>query len=122
MGDPAATELVRRAHETVFGSHRVTRWPGSMSSEDFPILADGAAGSAIPTVYWMLGCIGKQQWASASVPGNHSPSFAPDAAQCLPTGITALVVAALAHLDPVDNPLEPKADPIVSCHPFAIAE
>jgi len=49
-------------------------------------------------VYWMLGCVGKRTWGQAAIPGNHSAAFAPDVGQSLPTGITALVVAALAHL------------------------
>ena len=97
--DPAATELVRRAHDAAFGAHRVTIWPGSMSSEDFPILADDGAGPGIPLVYWMLGCVGKRTWGQAAIPGNHSAAFAPDVGQSLPTGITALVVGARTHLE-----------------------
>ena len=116
--DPAATELVRRAHDAEFGAHRVTVWPGSMSSEDFPILADDGAGPGIPLVYWMLGCVGKREWVRGSSPANHSAAFAPDVGRSLPTGIAALVVGALAHL----NPLGSIADPFVSCHPFATPE
>jgi len=96
--DPAATDLVRRAHDAEFGSHRVTVWPGSMSTEDFPLLADGAGGPPIPMAYWMLGCVGKRQWVQPRIPGNHSAEFAPEVAQSLQTGITALVVATLAYL------------------------
>ena len=117
--DPAATELVRRAHDAEFGSHRVTVWPGSMSSEDFPLLADDGAGPVIPA--GVLDARLRRQTrvgAGGRVPGNHSAAFAPDVGRSLPTGIAALVVGALAHL----NPLGSIADPFVSCHPFATPE
>jgi hippurate hydrolase len=110
VSDPSATATARRAHEDAFGKHRVTTWPGSMSTEDFPLFAGPERGttSDVPTVYWMLGCVGKRRWAAASqgsaadrlttIAPNHSPEFAPDVVQSLPTGIAALVIAALAHL------------------------
>jgi metal-dependent amidase/aminoacylase/carboxypeptidase family protein len=106
----SATATVRRAHEDVFGKHRVATWPGSMSTEDFPLFADAKDGTLpdVPTAYWMLGCIGKRRWAAATrdpaadrltaIAPNHSPEFAPDVPDSLSTGISALVIAALAHL------------------------
>jgi hippurate hydrolase len=104
--DAAVTAGARAAHTDLFGADRVTGWPPSMATEDFGHLA--AAG--IRTGYWMLGSIGPRQWAAApgdtaaeklaALPANHSPAYAPDLALTLPTGIAALVAAALAHLGP----------------------
>ena len=79
-----------------------------MSTEDFPLLADPPA--AIPLVYWILGCAGPHQWAGAlgkanggqltPIAPNHSSEFAPDTKIALPTGVSAMLKAALAFLDP----------------------
>ena len=57
----------------------------------------------------MLGCVGPAQWAAApgdsaaaklaALPANHSPGFRPEPRLTLPTGIAAMTLAALAHLD-----------------------
>lgn len=100
VGDPAVTARVRDAHAGVFGSERVGWWPPSLAAEDFPLLAAGG----IPSSYWMLGTVGPRQWRRApganaaeklgNLPTNHSPAFAPSVELALPTGVTALVVAA----------------------------
>ncbi|MDW5326600.1 amidohydrolase [Plantactinospora sp. KLBMP9567] len=101
--DPRVTARVRAAHADAFGAVRVGGWPPSLAAEDFPVFgADGVA-----TGYWMLGTISPAQWRAAAgdaaaklahIPGNHSPRFAPHAALALPTGIQALVSAALCWL------------------------
>ncbi|GAA1365859.1 amidohydrolase [Catellatospora chokoriensis] len=105
INDPAAMARTRAAHEQCLGGQRVAWFPPSLATEDFPHFTEsGAAG-----VYWMLGTVGPRQWAVApgatateklqSLPANHSPRYAPDVDLALPTGIRALVSAALAHLD-----------------------
>jgi len=106
LPDAGVTAAVRAAHTDLFGAARIIAWPPSMATEDFGHLA--AAGVA--TGYWMLGSIGPRQWAAApgdtpagklaALPANHSPAYAPDLAHTLPTGVAALVAAALAHLAP----------------------
>ena len=101
--DPGVTAQVRAAHTDAFGAIRVGGWPPSLAAEDFPVFAaDGVA-----TGYWMLGSISPAQWRAvpgevaaklAHIPGNHSPRFAPHAALALPTGIQALVSAALSWI------------------------
>ncbi|GAA3758200.1 amidohydrolase [Plantactinospora mayteni] len=105
--DPALTAAVRAGHEELLGTSRVTTWPPSLATEDFPYFAtDG-----VPVAYWMLGSVGPRQWSAgraggergagpAVIPGNHSPRFAPQLAGTLSTGIAALVTAALTRLGP----------------------
>lgn len=98
--DPTVTARIRDAHAGVFGTERVGWWPASLAAEDFPLLAAGG----IPSSYWMLGTVGPRQWRMApganaaeklgNLPTNHSPAFAPSVELALPTGVTALVVAA----------------------------
>jgi amidohydrolase len=106
ISDPVAAAAVYRAHTDLFGTQRVGECPPSMATEDFPHFAHGGD---IPVVYWLLGVTGRGQWAAAAgtgaeklaaVPPNHSPLFAPDVRTSLHTGISALVVAALAKLAP----------------------
>jgi hippurate hydrolase len=78
-----------------------------MATEDFGHYSDGGA---VPVVYWMLGVVSRRQLAAApgrgpdeklgAVPPNHSSRFAPDVRTALPTAVSALAVAALAHLGP----------------------
>ncbi|WP_351225825.1 amidohydrolase [Streptomyces sp. NPDC002133] len=99
MPDAAVSLLARQSHEEAFGPHRVTDWPGSTATEDFPrFAADG-----VPTAYWILGATGVRQWRAAGdgitpVPPNHSPEFAPDVRNALPAGITAMAAATLRVL------------------------
>lgn len=103
--DPALTAAVRASHEELLGAARVATWPPSLATEDFPYFAD----DGVATAYWMLGSVGPRQWSAAArggageptaPPANHSPHFAPQLAQTLPTGIAALVTAALTRLPP----------------------
>jgi hippurate hydrolase len=99
--DADLTGRVRTAHEEAFGADRVAWWPPSLATEDFPLLGIGR----IPTVYWMLGVVGPQQWRAAgrtaaekfaALPTNHSNTFTPWPRLALPHGIQAMAVAALS--------------------------
>ncbi|MFJ2790126.1 amidohydrolase [Streptomyces sp. NPDC087290] len=101
LTDGAATAAVRRAHEELFGPHRVVGTGPLTATEDFARF--GAGG--VPTVYWLLGVTGAGPWRRARdggppVPPNHAPEFAPDARTALPTGIAAMASAARRLLAP----------------------
>ncbi|MFD8420810.1 amidohydrolase [Streptomyces sp. NPDC059466] len=110
--DPDVTAAVRSAHVTAFGPSRVTGWPATSATEDFPLLTGAGAHlhghPGIRGAYWMLGAVGPAQWAAApgtgaaeklrSLPGNHSPRYLPSVRLTLETGTTALATAALARL------------------------
>jgi hippurate hydrolase len=110
--DPSASAVVRAAHEAHFGARRVATSPPSMATEDFPLYGDAGHSlhgrSGVTSAYWMLGCAApppaagpvppERAWEHGPQP-NHSPRFAPYVRTALPTGISALAVAALAHLD-----------------------
>ncbi|MFE3147532.1 amidohydrolase [Streptomyces sp. NPDC059218] len=93
--DPAAGAEVRRAHEELFGPHRVVGTGPLTATEDFARFATGG----VPAVYWLLGVTGAGRWRRARdggepVPPNHSPEFAPDVRTALPAGIAAMASAA----------------------------
>ncbi|MDT0444346.1 amidohydrolase [Streptomyces johnsoniae] len=109
VADAALTEEVRAAHLAAFGTGRVTRWAPAAATEDFgwfgPAGAGLHGGSGIRLGYWMLGTVGAARLraaaqaadgtgAGASVPGNHSPAFAPEVRTALPAGIVAMASAA----------------------------
>ncbi|MEV8476868.1 amidohydrolase [Streptomyces sp. NPDC051173] len=97
LPDARLTSAVRDAHRTAFGTERVTGWSPSLATEDFPLFAEGG----VPTAYWMLGTAGPREWAAARhtpLPPNHSPFFAPHARLAVPTGVEAMVTAALCAL------------------------
>ncbi|MER6466685.1 amidohydrolase [Streptomyces sp. NPDC001288] len=112
LPDPELAAAVRDAHRAHFGAGRVTGWPGSTATEDFPLLT--GAGSAlhghpgIRGTYWMLGSTGPAQWSAApgtnaaeklrTLPANHSPRYLPSVRLTLQSGTRALVTAALARL------------------------
>lgn len=119
--DAGTVARVRRAHTAAFGPERVTGWPPSSATEDFPLYGEAGIGlhgvPGVRTCYWMLGTVGPRQWAEApgasaaeklaALPGNHSPYFRPDARLTTPTGIVALTTAALTQLarHPAEAPL-----------------
>ncbi|WP_393100063.1 hypothetical protein [Streptomyces sp. LN325] len=122
LADPDVTAAVRSAHVAAFGPSRVTGWPGTSATEDFPLLTGAGAHlhgrPGIRGAYWMLGAVGPAQWAAApgtgaaekfrSLPGNHSPRYLPSVRLTLETGTTALATAALARLaDRADRPALP---------------
>ncbi|MFG3585857.1 amidohydrolase [Streptomyces sp. NPDC047990] len=112
LADADVTASVRAAHVAAFGTSRVTGWPATSATEDFPLLTGAGAHlhghPGIRGAYWMLGAIGPAQWAAAPgtgaaeklrrLPGNHSPRYLPSVRLTLETGTTALVTAALALL------------------------
>jgi hippurate hydrolase len=108
LPDPLAAGRVRRRHEELFGSVRVTSWPASMAAEDVGHLAL-PGGDPVPLVYWMLGCIGPAAWRVlpghtageklAAAPPTHSAEFAPAPEPTLATGAAALEAAARCWLD-----------------------
>ncbi|RLU81538.1 amidohydrolase [Streptomyces griseocarneus] len=103
--DPELTSTVRDAHVTAFGQERVTAFAPLTATEDFPLFA---AVEGVRSAYWLLGIAGRRQWSEtpgtttaeklASLPPNHSPRFAPNPAASLPTGVGAMVTAALRVL------------------------
>jgi hippurate hydrolase len=116
LPDPDVTAAVRTAHRAQFGAARVTGWPGSPATEDFPLLTGSGAHlhgrPGIRGAYWMLGATDPAQWAAAAgsgaaeklgaLPANHSPCFLPSVRLTLETGTAALVTAALARLGTAD--------------------
>ncbi|MGW9030735.1 hypothetical protein ACWGQ5_43075 [Streptomyces sp. NPDC055722] len=116
LPDPDVTAAVRAAHRAQFGAARVTGWPGSPATEDFPLFTGSGAHlhgrPGIRGAYWMLGATGPAQWAAAAgsgaaeklgaLPANHPPCFLPSVRLTLETGTAALVTAALARLGTAD--------------------
>lgn len=103
VNDGDATARVREAFAGRFGSERVPVMEPLMGSEDFGLFGSEAGA---PSVFWGLGGADPELYARAEregrlredVPGNHSPFFAPQLLPTLPTGVEALVTAALAWL------------------------
>ena len=108
VNDPEAVERTRAALESVVGAGRVVD-PGPVTgSEDVGALAE-AAGA--PCVFWLLGGADPAAFAGAtdvegirrvmaSLPSNHSPTYAPVIQPTLTIGSNTLVAAALAWLSP----------------------
>jgi hippurate hydrolase len=101
INDPDATARTRAAFAAWLGADKVLD-PGPLAaSEDVGVLA-GAIG--VPCVYWFLGGANPAPLAAASspaeaerlrrsLPGNHSPGFAPVIWPTLRIGIDALLTA-----------------------------
>ncbi|WP_083612288.1 amidohydrolase [Mycobacterium sp. ST-F2] len=102
--DEAATARVHDAFVEQFGD-RVLAIPQASASEDF---SDIPRALGVPYTYWMFGGIDAGQFTKAAaagrisqdIPVNHSPTFGPVIQPTLDTGTEALVVAALAWLQP----------------------
>ena len=98
----------RRVRPTIFGD-RAEALPLQTASEDF---SDIPNALGIPYTYWGIGGIDPDTYRTAEkagrvaqdIPVNHSASFAPVIQPTLDTGTEALVVAALAWLDPATQP------------------
>lgn len=102
--DPETTERVASAFTEFFGEdHHESEQ--QTASEDF---SDVPAALGVPYCYWEIGGTDPDVYARAAdagrvtqdIPVNHSPQFAPVFAPTCRVGTQALVVAALAWLDP----------------------
>jgi metal-dependent amidase/aminoacylase/carboxypeptidase family protein len=102
--DADATLRVAHAFADFFGE-RAGHLPQQSASEDF---SDIPAALGAPYTYWGIGGIDPDLFRAAveagriaqDIPVNHSARFAPVLQPTLDTGTEALVVAALAWLDP----------------------
>jgi len=102
VSDPVATEITMAAFTGHFGAERLMPMPLVTASEDVGIFGEVAG---MPTVFWFWGGPDTQTVLSAmaegrleSLPGNHSPHFAPVIEPTLTTGIETLTVAARTWL------------------------
>ncbi|NUR24393.1 MAG: amidohydrolase [Catenulispora sp.] len=108
VNEPAATGVVLDAFRTELGADRVFVLPSTLSgSEDF-----GTFGEAlgVPSVFWHFGGLELASFTEeditslledgvpATLPGNHSPKFAPAVDPTLEIGVRLLVAAACAWL------------------------
>jgi amidohydrolase len=102
VNDADATRRVVDAFRTRFPADRVVETKPSSASEDF-----GTFGTEwkVPSVFWFVGGIDRQQYAKAEaegrtneIPTNHNPRFAPVLEPTLHAGVEAMVVAAQAWL------------------------
>lgn len=100
--DPEVTARVAAAFATHFGD-AADHLPLQSASEDF---SDLPRAFGVPYTYWGIGGAEPASYAAAEevgrladdVPTNHSPRFAPVLQPTLDTGVSALVVAAMAWL------------------------
>jgi hippurate hydrolase len=102
ISDPAATETTVAAFREHFGDERLLTMPLVTASED---VGNFGAAAGVPTVFWFWGGIDTKTVLDAlaegrldSLPGNHSPYFAPLIEPTLTTGVQALTVAARTWL------------------------
>jgi amidohydrolase len=102
VSDPSATETTVAAFAEHFGAQRLLPMPVVSASEDVGVFGEAAG---VPTVFWFWGGLETETAMAAlrdgridSLPGNHSPRFAPVIEPTLSTGIEAMAVAALTWL------------------------
>ncbi len=102
VSDPAATRATVAAFAEHFGEQCLLPMPVVSASEDVGVFGEEAG---VPTVFWFWGGLERETAMTAlsdgridSLPGNHSPHFAPVIEPTLSTGIQALTVAALTWL------------------------
>jgi hippurate hydrolase len=102
VSDPSATEATVAAFADHFGAQRLLPMPVVTAGEDVGVFGEAAG---VPTVFWFWGGLETETAMAAlregridSLPGNHSPYFAPVIEPTLSTGIQALAVAALTWL------------------------
>ena len=101
VNDPALTERVSSALRRALGPERVKEIEPEMPSEDFSRLR----GAGVPTLALRIGAVEPAALAAAeksgdTLPGLHSPLFAPDRERTLKAAITAEVLS-LRELMPV---------------------
>ncbi|CAG8203330.1 unnamed protein product [Penicillium olsonii] len=101
VNDGKTIDSLRETFGPYFGKDLVKLEPPA-ASEDFSLLAT-AVGA--PYVMWMFGGVDEKTWDDAeskgdlhSLPGNHSPFFAPVLQPTLKTGIDAMALGALTFL------------------------
>jgi amidohydrolase len=102
VSDPSATRATVAAFAEHFGADRLLPMPVVNASEDVGVFGEAAG---VPTVFWFWGGLEYETAMAAlsdgridSLPGNHSPHFAPVIEPTLSTGIEALTIAALTWL------------------------
>jgi len=102
VSDPGATEATMAAFRGFFGDQRLLPMPLVAASEDVGNFGEAAG---VPTVFWFWGGLDTKTVLAAmaegdldSLPGNHSPLFAPVIEPTLTTGIQALTLAARTWL------------------------
>jgi hippurate hydrolase len=102
VSDPSATEVTVTAFADHFGAQRLLPMPVVNASEDVGVFGEAAG---VPTVFWFWGGLETEMAMAAlsdgridSLPGNHSPYFAPVIEPTLSTGIQTMAVAALTWL------------------------
>jgi amidohydrolase len=94
--EPDAAEALITAFRGALGEDAVKEVPPVMGSEDFGLLAEVLG---VPSVYWMFGAYAPEKFdEAASVPGNHSPHFAPDIEPTLTTGVRAAMASLMSRL------------------------
>jgi metal-dependent amidase/aminoacylase/carboxypeptidase family protein len=109
VNDSDAAARTKAAFDAVLGSGSVVDLGPATGSEDVGLLAKAADA---PIVYWLLGGADPALFADTSsvdaiadgmlmIPSNHSPFYAPVIEPTLSTGVTALVTAASAWLEPI---------------------
>ncbi|HEX4703495.1 MAG TPA: amidohydrolase [Pseudonocardiaceae bacterium] len=105
FNDPGATDRTGAAFRAAFGAARLID-PGPVTaSEDFGVFG---TASGVPNCYWLFGGVEADTFMAAAaagtvdrdVPSNHSPFFAPLVEPTIHTGVSTMVCAALAWLDP----------------------
>ncbi|MFL6114358.1 MAG: amidohydrolase [Catenulispora sp.] len=108
VNDQAATDVVLAAFRAELGADRVFVLPSTLAgSEDFGTFGDALG---VPSVFWHFGGLDLASFTEedvhsllengvpATLPGNHSPKFAPAVDPTLEIGVRLLVTAACAWL------------------------
>lgn len=99
INDPALVATAEKALKPAFGE-KLSLSPANTTSEDFSEFG----GSGVPLMMFNIGVYDLDAWAAAnksgtSLPGNHSPLFAPVPKPTIQTGVTAMSLAVLSAFD-----------------------